>query len=264
MDRLLARLERTFGRYAIHGLTYGIIVAQAFVFIVEMTHPGFTAMLTMDRGLILHGQVWRLITYLAIPASTSPIWFLFAAYWLHLIGTSLEAHWGSFRYQIYWLVGMLLTTAVTFAFDVPATNVYLLMSLFLAFATLFPDFEIRVLLVIPVKVKWLALLDGIGILAMVGMESGLRKLVPLLAIGNYLLFFAPTLVNQVKSGAFRAKRSGALEAYKRAAAVPEPARRVCKTCGLTDEDRSVDFRVCVCEKCGGKPTDFCLEHARNH
>jgi membrane associated rhomboid family serine protease len=264
MDRLLARLERRFGRYAVHGLTWYLILAQAFVFVVELTHPGFSAVLMLNRSLVLQGQVWRLVTYLFIPATTSPLWFLFAMYWLHLLGTSLEAQWGSFRYQAFWLIGMFLTTVVAFAFDIPASNVYLLMSLFLAFATLFPDFEIRVFLIIPVKVKWLALLDGLALLGMMGTANGLQKVVPLLAIGNYLLFFAGTLVERVRQGSSRAARSGAGRSFAQEGAPPVRAQRVCKVCGVTDDDREVEFRVCTCEKCGGKPTDFCIAHARNH
>lgn len=267
MQRLLARLERRFGNYALHGITYYLVAIQAFVFVVELTNPGFVQMLSLNRELIMRGQVWRLFTYLFIPPTMSPLWVLFELYWLHLIGTSLEAQWGSFQYQFYWIVGMVLTTIAAFGFNLPATtNVDLLMSLFLAFATLFPDFEIRVFLLIPVKVKWLALLDAAAILARIGFADGMGKIVPLLAIGNYLLFFTPTLIDQIRAGAFTAHRAGARRKFKRDITETKPvaARRTCKTCGVTDEDRSVDFRVCACEKCGGVATDFCLAHARSH
>ncbi len=264
MDRLLARLERRFGRYAPSGLTYYLVAAQAVVFVLEMLHPGFSQTLMLSRGLVMQGQVWRLVTYLFIPPSTSVIWVLFALYWLHLIGTSLEDQWGSFRYLLYWVIGMVLTTITAFAFDLPASNVYLLMSLFLAFATLFPEYEIRIFLIIPVRVKWLALIDGAALLGMMGMAHGLERLVPVMAVGNYLLFFSGTLVRMLKSGAFRARRVGAVRAHREETDSPVKSRRVCATCGVTSDDLSIDFRVCTCEKCGGKPTDFCLKHARNH
>ncbi|MEI8258642.1 MAG: rhomboid family intramembrane serine protease [Deltaproteobacteria bacterium] len=247
------------------GRSYGMIVGvQAVVFLLEMTRPGFMQMLVLDRTLVMHGQVWRLITYLFIPPSRSLIWVIFALYWLHLIGTSLEDQWGSFRYLAYWAIGMLLTTVVAFAFDVPASNVYLLMSLFLAFATMFPEYEIRVFLIIPVRVKWLAMLDGAMLLWMVATADGLGRLVPVIAVGNYLLFFSGTLVGLVRRGAFRAQRAGAARVLREEVDSPVKSRRVCAVCGVTNEDLSIDFRVCTCEKCGGKPTEFCLKHARDH
>lgn len=87
--------------------------------VIELTRPGFTQYLTLDRTLVLQGQVWRLVSYLAIPPSTSPIWVLFELYWLHLIGSSLEAQWGAFKLQVYLFVGMLLTTVGAFALGIP-------------------------------------------------------------------------------------------------------------------------------------------------
>src|SRR5689334_5158773 len=115
MERLLARLERRFGRFAFHGLTYALVVAQAVVFVLELTNPGFAQLLALDRDKVMAGQVWRLVTYLFIPPSQSPIWVLFALYWLYLMGTNLESHWGAFKYQFFWLIGMALTTATAFA-----------------------------------------------------------------------------------------------------------------------------------------------------
>lgn len=263
MDSLLSRLERRFGRYTLPGFTYAMVVLQAFVFVVDHIRPGFSQQLLLDRTLVLQGQFWRLFTYLFIPPSQSPFWVLFALYWLYTMGNALESEWGAFKYQLFWLVGMLLTTVVAFAFDVPASNVYLLMSLFLAFATLWPDDEIRVFFLVPVKAKWLALLDVLGLVVLVVMERGLGRLVPIVAVGNYLLFFASFLVDRLRQGILRARRVSARRALFRTAS-NEIHRRRCVMCGVTDEDPSIEFRVCTCDKCGGRPTEFCLLHARNH
>lgn len=266
MERLLARLELRFGRLALPNITWYLVALQAFCFVIELTHPGFVQHLALDRDAIMRGQVWRLVTYLAIPPTMSPIWVLFELYWLYLMGTSLEAQWGAFKLQAYLFIGMLLTTIGAFAFGIPATNVYLMSSLFLAFATLFPEFKVMVLFVFPVPVKWLGLLAGAAMLAMVGLETGMRRLLPVLAVGNYLLFFLPTLAELIKRGAKQGRRAGALHEFKRKseAASTVGAVRKCTLCGVTSEDPSAEFRVCTCEKCGGKPTEFCLAHARAH
>src|SRR5206468_3503050 len=96
-----------------------------------------------------------------------------------------------------------------------ADNTYLLMSLFLAFATYWPDFEFLIMFIIPVKVKWLALLDVLGLLAAVGTLPGYAKLMPVIAVGNYLLFFWPQLVELLKMQARRSQRAHTFQKFKR-------------------------------------------------
>jgi hypothetical protein len=162
---------------------------------------------------------------------------------------------------MFWLVGTVATAATAMALDVPATGLALMMSMFLAFATLFPDYQILLLFVFPVKVKWLGILDACALAWTAFNAPGLEKLIPVAAVGNYLLFFGPTLVGLFRQGATVASRTRARERFDAAAPVRE--RRVCALCGVTDEDPSVEFRVCTCAKCG-KPTEYCLAHARNH
>ena len=262
--RLLTRLERRFGRYALPGFTYYLVGLMAFTFVMELVSPGFHQFLMLDPHLVRQGEAWRLVTWLFISPSFSPIFALFALYWQYQFGLAFEAQWGPFKYQFFWLLGAVFNTAAAFAFDVPITNVYLLMSLFLGFATLFPDYEM-VIIVFPVKIKWLALLDAAGLLAMVGMQSGWARLAPLLGIANYLLFFTPALLALVQAGRFRASRVTSAWTFQQSVrdSAPGKALRHCKTCEVTSEDPSVEFRVCTCSKCGG-PTDFCLKHAREH
>jgi hypothetical protein len=133
------------------------------------------------------------------------------------------------------------------------------MSLFLAFATLWPDYELRIFLILPVRVKWLALLDAAVIAGSVGFGSGWHRLVPLAAVGNYLLFFGPTLYDKLRGFV---REGGRARARFRQAAATGPRR--CAICGVSADDPDVDIRVCSCETCGGKNRDLCLAHARNH
>jgi len=139
------------------------------------------------------------------------------------------------------------------------------MSLFLAFATLWPDYKLLVFFILPVPVKWLALLDGLAIVAAIGFGEGWSRLVPLAAVGNYLLFFGPTLYDKLRrfvreGGRARARnrmRSAVHSGFQRGG-------RRCAICGVSADDPDVDIRVCSCEKCGGTNRDLCLMHARNH
>jgi hypothetical protein len=263
MDRLLARLERRFGRHVPSGLTYLLVCGQVIVFVLSLTNPGLLELLQLDRTAILHGQVWRLVSYVFIPPFTNVMAAVFEIYLLYTMGHSLEVEWGPVKYLVFWLVGMIGTTAFAFGLNIPASNEYLLLSLFLAFATLWPDYELRLLFLIPVKVKWLALLAGCALLGEIGMHDGLQKALPLVAIGNYLLFFTPSLLQLARNAGRRAGRVGALHQFKREAREANGPQRVCTLCGVTDADPDAEFRVCSCEKCG-TPTEFCLAHARSH
>jgi len=264
MERFLNQLERRWGRYAFDNLTLVLVGAQAAALVLSLARPGFAQMLVLDPAYVRAGQYWRLISYLFLPPSFSPLWALFGLYWLYTIGTALEGQWGAFKYQFYWFLGTGLTALGAFVFDVPATNTYLLMSLFLAFATLWPDYEIRLFLIIAVRVKWLALFDALLLLMAIGGAPGWAKLVPVLAVSNYLLFFGSHLVALLRGRAFQPARKKERSKFGIEESVSKHVR-VCTTCGITSEtDPQMDFRVCTCEKHDGKPTEFCIAHARNH
>lgn len=265
LDRGLAKLERRYGRYALGNLTYYLVGLQALGLVLVLTRPDLAEKMLLDRDAVLAGQWWRLFTFVLYPMSTSPIMFLFGAYWLFIMGSALESQWGSLRYEIYWIVGVLFTLLSVFLGGQTATVASLIMSLFLAFATLWPDYQIVVFFILPVRVKWLALLDGFAILAAIGLMQGWHRLVPLAAVGNYLLFFAPTLVDKLRRFAREGGRARARNRMRSAVQGGfKPGSRVCAICGVSDTDPAVDMRVCSCEKCGGTNRHLCLMHARNH
>src|SRR5256885_10442194 len=138
---------------------------------------------------LFRSEVWRVVSWLAILPSLSPLWALFALFWLYIMGTALESEWGAFKFLAYWLLGFAGTVAVAALTHGPATGTVFLMTLFLAFATLWPDYEIRVFFVVAVKVKWLALLDAVLLVQHTLSQPGLQKLLALVGVGNYLLFF---------------------------------------------------------------------------
>jgi membrane associated rhomboid family serine protease len=265
MDRWLTRLERRLGRHAPTNLPFWIVAFSGMTFLVLFIKPAALQSLALDPDAVAHGEVWRLLTFLFLPwgPANGPwaIFTIFALLFLYTIGTSLEAEWGTFRFDLYYFIGV-LGTIVSSLLVGPVTNEYINLSLLLAFATIFPEYEV-LLLILPVKVKWLGLLSG-GFLAWsfitgsANVKAGLAA-----AMINYFLFFARPLYERLRGRATQAARQRRLAGF-----APEPARkpRVCAKCGRSEkDDPNLEFRVCDCqEKCQGRLTEYCLEHARAH
>ena len=261
MSSWLDRLERRFRGLAPQNLTLYLVGLQAVCWVLEQMRPGFTDVLTLDAAAVARGQVWRVLTFLVLPPSPQPLLLFFSLWWTYSIGTAIEQAWGPARYALYWLLGMAATAACAVLFGVPGTNQYLLLSLLLAYATMNPELQITFFFVIPMRMKWLAWLE-VGLLGLrTWMLPGATKLLPVIALGNYLVFFAPTLLQAWRARTRQAVHVVAMDRAARSS--PAAQKRVCATCGVTDDDRRVEFRVCTCDRCG-KPTNFCLPHVREH
>jgi membrane associated rhomboid family serine protease len=259
MDRLLARLERSIGKYAVGNLTAIIVAGMAAVFLLSMVRPDLVGFLTLDIDAVEHGQVWRLVTYLFLPRTFSVIWIIFSLGFVWYVGSSLESHWGSFQFNVYYLVGMIGTTAAGVITRGEQTNYWLNLSLMLAFGTLFPNEEIWMFF-IGIPAKWLAFLDAGYMAYGLFVGDGSQRAAIIAAAGAYFLFFAGTLVNLARRRNLQVR-----QAARRTSLGPPskpPVARVCAICGASQDD-GADIRVCSCEKCGG-PKALCLEHARNH
>lgn len=266
MDRLLVRLERTFlGKLAIEGLTTFIVGGMALVYVLAMLRPEFLGYLTLDPALVTK-QPWRLVTYLFLPPPTSLLWVLFALYFTWLIGSNLESAWGPLKFNVYYVIGAIGTTVAALVTGEPQTNTWLNMTLYFAFATLFPDYQILLFFVLPVRIKWLALLGG-ALVVYAFLQGGMgAKAAIVAAFANYLLFFTEHLIALARGRRAeirqRARRASGGVAIVAPTKKPAPGR-TCAICGAA-QDEGADIRVCSCEKCGGRARDLCLEHARNH
>ena len=261
MDRLLARLERNFGRFAIERLTTFIVGGMAIVFVLAYVRPELLGQLTLDPSRALK-EPWRFVTYFFLPTRFDLIWILFSLYWTWLVGTNLENEWGAFKFNVYYLLGAIGTTAAAWLTGLPQGNFWLNTSLFFAFATVFPNYEILIFFIIPIRVKWLALITlgligysffdgGIGVKAAIGV-----------AFVNYLLFFGGHLLRLARGQQLQMRQAVRRQSFRPVPVEHEAAARACAICGVRQED-GADIRVCSCEKCGG-PRTLCLEHARNH
>jgi membrane associated rhomboid family serine protease len=266
MDRFLARLDRRFGRYAIENLPMYIVGGMGIVFLLAYARPQFLSLLTLDTYAIAHGQVWRLVTYLFIPPDMTLWWILFTLYWVWMVGSNLEAEWGAFKLNVYYLIGMFGTTAAALITGGAEGNTYLNLSLFFAFATLFPEYEILLFFILPVRMKWLGWLSFAFVAFELVKGDWVVRGAIIAALSNYLLFFAGDIV-RIARGAGRVQA----RQIRRVASVPPPRAavegRACAICGAKEGD-GADIRVCSCEKCkaatGGQARMLCLEHARSH
>ena len=144
----LDKLERKFGRYAIHNLMYYIIILYVVGLVVQLFAPSFYYQyLSLDVNAILHGQIWRVVTFIIQPPQSSYIFMIFALYLYYMLGRELERTWGAFRFNLYFFAGMLFHVIAAFAayfitgVSFPLGTWYLNMSLFLAFAAIYPDMQ---------------------------------------------------------------------------------------------------------------------------
>ena len=194
----LDRLERKFGHLAIRGLMTYIVSGNLIVFLLdELLNMSVTSKLVLVPSLVLKGEVWRLVSYIFIPPSSSILWILFALYFYYMVGSSLEHEWGSFRFNIYYLIGMLATTVAAFITGRGSTAAYLNLSLFLAFAHLYPNFEILLFFFIPVKIKYLAWLELAFIAYTVIVAPVPSKVAALASVVNFLVFFGKDFIDRL-------------------------------------------------------------------
>jgi membrane associated rhomboid family serine protease len=261
MERLLARLERRFGRHAIPNLIMYIVGGMAMVWVLSTLRPAFMGRLGLDMRAVRHGEVWRLVTFLFIPPPSKPIWILVNLYFTWWVGSSLEDKWGSFKFNAYYFTGALSTIASSMLAG-PTTNMWLDASLFLAFATVFPDVMIALFFILPVRVKWLGILAAVAIAYAAATGDWSVRAPIAAALVNYALFFGEHWYGLWR-GRGVVTRQQARRAEIESTAAPSFGQRTCAICGAREAD-GADIRVCSCEKCGGTQRTLCLEHARNH
>lgn len=255
---MLLWLERRFGRFAIPNVTLLIIVAQVAVYVGSMQNAQVFAKLTFDAAQIRAGEYHRLISFLAMPPGANPFFAFFFWYLFYMMGTALELFWGTFRYNIFLLIGYLAT--VTTAMLVPggtATNWFLEGTVFLAFAFLNPDFQMYLFFILPIRIKWLAMLTWVLFGLMFINGSWPERVQVAASVINFLIFFGRDIRDQV----WRGRRHMARQAKRFTEKKPEYFHR-CAVCGITDKSHPhMDFRYC--SKCEGDAC-YCTEHLRDH
>ena len=239
-----------------------IVGISGALHLLVFARPDAAPLLWLDPDAVLRGEVWRVVTFLFAPTGpvtgTGLLWTALGLWFLHTIGTALEAQWGSFRFDVFFLLGALATLAVGFIVG-PVSGRYVAEALLLAFAVEFPDYEV-LLLILPVKVKYLGFLSGgLMVYELITGDLATRAAVGV-ALANFLLFCGPALRSRLRAAGTAPRKAAP------AFAPPVRKTRVCAKCGRSEaDDPKLEFRVCDCqEKCRGKLTEYCLDHARAH
>lgn len=258
----LNKLERKFGRFAIENLMSYIVVANAAILLLYNLIPS-VGMSVVDKlkfipGAVLHGEIWRFITFIFIPPSFSLLWGAFALFFYYSISNSLEAQWGAFKFNIYYLIGMLGTASLSLMFGIHGVPIYLNLSLFLAYAKIYAENEILLMMILPIKVKYLGWVYW-AILLVDVITGGLPVLILIsISLANYFLFFGLSNVQSVKTKRKTATRQ---REFKKDRPTVIQIHR-CSVCGLTDrDDPDMDFRYC--SKCEGH-YEYCADHIFDH
>jgi len=245
-------VERKIEPFAIAGIVRYVVALNALTFVLLLVAPGYAAALALIPERVLSGEVWRLFTWIFIPPTTSPIFIFFALMLLWIYGEHLEQAWGSLRMNLFYLTGMLgCTVAAFFTGGGLAYNVLLNFSVFFAFATVNPNFQLLLLFILPVKVKWLAWIAFalLALQALVGPWS-LRAAFAV-AFLNYALFFGPTLLrNAIERSETQARRRRFEAQTQR-----ESTLHTCHECGRTEVSHpDLEFRV------SRDGNEYCVDH----
>lgn len=263
----LNKLERKFGRFAIPNLSMYLIVLYAVGAIINIIDGSFYwNYLALNPYAILHGQPWRIVSFLLATPSTNLIFLIFVLYFYYVICRSLEQAWGAFRFNLYIFTGILGTIVAAFLvyFITGAQLIYmdiyyLDLSLFLAYAACFPDLQVLFYMIIPIKVKWLAYLD-VALLAWSFIQGDLGSRVAIVvALLNFIVFFFATR-NYAKISPKQVKRRRTY--IKEVKSTTQAARHECAICHRTEkDDPNLEFRFC--SKCDGN-YEYCQDHLYTH
>lgn len=273
MKNWLDKMERRFGRYAIRNLTMYLLAGYAIGYLLSFTMPQLLTYFTLEPALILKGQVWRLLSWVIIPPNDNIIFVIFMMLLYYSLGNTLESYWGAFRYNVYIFSGILFTVIGAFivngliggitGFGSLYSTYYINMSIFLACASIMPDYQLLLYGIIPIKMKWLAVLD-VALLAVDAVQGGLIiRIVIIASLLNFIIFF---FCNRNLRG-HSPKQAARRKKFQKQISRPQNqyaggAKHRCAVCGRTELDNpTLEFRYC--SKCNGN-YEYCQDHLFTH
>ena len=314
MEHFLVKLERKFGKYAIRNLPLYLVICYAFGYLMNLFKPEWIYVVNLNPYAILHGQVWRLFTWILVPEETNIFFVIIVLYFYYSLGRTLERTWGSFLFNFYFFSGCILTVLGAFALYLyfqtlgagwlainepafeyyvqAATGVvasdgwpmllggsyaysyiagffgtyYINLSIFLAFAIMYPDVKVYIMFIIPIKVKVMGIIYVVilAVEILLGFRNGISYgILMLVSIGasllNTFLFFLYTKRGRYKTPR-EIKRQHEYRVKIKAAA--KQTHHKCAICGQTEESNpNLVFRYC--SKCKGN-YEYCNEHLFTH
>lgn len=274
---LLNRLEAPFRRWSVPNLTGIIIGGQVLLYIAQYLQAGFdVTRLWLIPGRVMAGEVWRLLTFVFCPPADQTIFVIFFWILLALFGNGLERAWGAARVNLYLTMGVVAMIVGHFAVwlwvgdfgllaardqmalltrGIADPNTFLYGTMFLAFARVYPDYVINLFFILPIRIRWLALIQWIAYAYVMLRGAGPVRVLVVASIFNYLVFFGREHWRDFKSG----QRRRSFQA--RTAAAGSLVHR-CLVCGL-DSDASPKTLFRYCSKCAGQCC-YCPDHIQNH
>ena len=294
----MSDFEKKFGKYAIKNLSLILIMCYACGYLMKWINPGFFTYLYLNPYEIIHHfQIWRLVTWLIVPPDSFDFWTLLMLYFYYSIGTSLERTWGTYRYNVYIFSGILFTAVGAFVlygissllgaqslglwmtvdgyitYPTMFSTYYVNMSIFLAYAATFPDYEVLLFFILPIKVKFLGIIYGAMLVYqfIVGYGTGSAlfyynlgiRFVIIASLLNFVVFFF-TSRKKVRRGPIKIIRQQVVKQQPRHETKKSSGitRHKCAVCGRTDETNpELEFRFC--SKCNGN-YEYCQEHLFTH
>ena len=284
----LNKMERKFGKYAISNLSLYLILGYVLGYVIQLIIMDF---FTLNPYLILHGQIWRLVTWIIIPPSSNPdLLTIIMLFFYYSIGTNLERTWGTFYYNVYLFMGMIFTILGSFlimgisyvplfglsqTMDFYGTTQYFIyvarnfstyfvnMSIFLGFAATFPEVQVLLMFIIPIKVKWMGIAYVILLLVQFLQNGIIGKIVIGASLLNVVIFFLMTRSNlRMRMSPRQVKRRHDYNREVKRAKPMSVAKHKCAVCGKNSEDNpDTEFRFC--SKCNGN-YEYCQDHLFTH
>ncbi len=286
----MSKFEKKFGKYAIKNISLMLIMCYAVGYIIQLMGGGFLDFLTLNPYRILHGEIWRIVTWIIVPPSSFNLFTVIMLFFYYSVGTTLERTWGAYRYNAYLFSGMFFTVLGSFAalglcyifqgeamaipgnaavvcefYSTLFSTYYINMSILLAFAATFPDVQVMLMFVIPVKMKWLGIIYGamlvLDLFQNVGSPlAGIFYRTAIVAsLLNFVIFWltsrshinmSPREIKRRQEFRHEVKKNMKMSGHK------------CAICGRTDaDDPTLEFRFC--SKCEGS-YEYCQHHIFTH
>lgn len=292
-NRFSSKFERKFGKYAIPNLSLYLIMCYAAGYLISMINSSFLQYLTLDPYQVLFkGQIWRVVTWILVPPDSSNLFLvLITLFFYYSIGTSLERVWGTYRYNVYLFSGMLFTVAGSFLLlfycllmdAQPAmlgnltlyllksggvvyfgafSTYYINMSIFLAYAATFPDMQVLLMFLIPIRVKYLGIIYGVMLLLSCIGGGVSTWFVVGASLMNFIVFFLTSRNRMHLSPRQIKRRYDFNREVHQAGKSTGVTKHKCAVCGRTEKDgEDLEFRFC--SKCEGN-YEYCQYHLFTH
>jgi hypothetical protein len=272
-------------RFGIPNLMQFIVAGNVIVYLLSVfAGYGAVSFLAFSWDAVKHLELWRLVTFIFMPGYYSTgdvLWLALFLYFYYMIGSTLEREWGTAKFSLYYLSGVVLTLIVGIVMGlvtgqnirIAGTN-YVNLSMFFAFAMLYPDTQFLVFFIIPVKVKWLAWIDAaffaLSVLSSLFAWDLLGALLPIIALLNFFVFFWTNIADEISYRRGRARHQSSHQTIHFKSAVRQQEKKAreqgyrhkCEVCGRTDTDFP-DLQFRYCSRCTGYHC-FCEEHIFNH